>query len=142
MAPQLNGSTAVIDSALGHRVGFWNPSIYKFATSWNSPFTPLEQSGTSNDNIFYTGTPGTVYNPATGLGVSELRVAGSRFRSSRASGTRTARLEAAPLPRERGRFDSTEMNTGAPGRSRTRNLTGRNRLLYPVELQGRADKAY
>src|ERR1700689_808846 len=23
-----------------------------------------------------------------------------------------------------------------PGRSRTRNLTGRNRLLYPVELQG------
>ncbi len=25
----------------------------------------------------------------------------------------------------------------APGRSRTRNLTGRNRLLYPVELQGR-----
>src|ERR1019366_5067809 len=27
--------------------------------------------------------------------------------------------------------------TRAPGRSRTRNLTGRNRLLYPVELQGR-----
>jgi len=25
---------------------------------------------------------------------------------------------------------------GTPGRSRTRNLTGRNRLLYPVELQG------
>src|ERR1700689_4249715 len=29
---------------------------------------------------------------------------------------------------------------GAPGRSRTRNLTGRNRLLYPVELQGRTVK--
>jgi hypothetical protein len=29
---------------------------------------------------------------------------------------------------------------GAPGRSRTRNLTGRNRLLYPVELQGRRGK--
>ena len=28
----------------------------------------------------------------------------------------------------------------APGRSRTRNLTGRNRLLYPVELQGRLVK--
>ncbi len=27
VAPQLNGSTAVIDSYLGHRVGFWNPSI-------------------------------------------------------------------------------------------------------------------
>ena len=26
---------------------------------------------------------------------------------------------------------------GAPGRSRTRNLMGRNHLLYPVELQGR-----
>ncbi len=29
-------------------------------------------------------------------------------------------------------------SNSAPGRSRTRNLTGRNRLLYPVELQGRA----
>ena len=29
VAPQLNGSTAVIDSSLGHRVGFWNPSIYR-----------------------------------------------------------------------------------------------------------------
>ena len=28
VAPQLNGSTAVIDSVLGHRVGFWNPTIY------------------------------------------------------------------------------------------------------------------
>ncbi len=32
VAPQLNGSTAVIDSYLGHRVGLWNPSIYAFAT--------------------------------------------------------------------------------------------------------------
>gem|GEM_PF-2918363 len=29
-----------------------------------------------------------------------------------------------------------ELVSGAPGRSRTRSLTGRNRLLYPVELQG------
>ncbi len=28
VAPQMNGSTAVIDSYLGHRVGFWNPVIY------------------------------------------------------------------------------------------------------------------
>jgi kumamolisin len=69
VAPQLNGTTAVIDATLGHRVGFWNPSIYQFATSWNSPFTPLNQTGTSNDNLFFTGSPGTVYNPATGLGV-------------------------------------------------------------------------
>ena len=31
VAPQLNGSAAVIDSYLGHRVGFWNPSIYAAA---------------------------------------------------------------------------------------------------------------
>ncbi len=72
VAPQLNGSTAVIDATLGHRVGFWNPSIYNFATSGNSPFTPLNQAGTSNDNVFYTGNPGTVYNEATGLGVPNL----------------------------------------------------------------------
>jgi kumamolisin len=72
VAPELNGSTAVIDASLGHRVGFWNPSIYKFATSQNSPFDTLNQAGTSNDNIFYTGNPGTVYNPATGLGVPNL----------------------------------------------------------------------
>jgi subtilase family serine protease len=72
VAPELNGSTAVIDSYLGHRVGFWNSSIYSFAASWNSPFTPLEQSGTGNDNIYYTGTPGDLYNPATGLGYPNL----------------------------------------------------------------------
>ncbi len=72
VAPQLNGSDAVIASALRHRVGFWNPSIYQFATGRSSPFTPLNQSGTTNDNWFYTGTPGTVYNPATGLGVPDL----------------------------------------------------------------------
>ena len=72
VAPQLNGSTAVIDSYVGHRVGFWNPSIYSFATSRNSPFTPLQQVGTSNDNIFFTGNPGAVYNESTGLGVPNL----------------------------------------------------------------------
>jgi kumamolisin len=72
VAPQLNGSTAVIDSYLGHRVGFWNPAIYSFATSGRSPFTPLNQSGTGDDNIFYSGTPGTLYNPATGLGIPNL----------------------------------------------------------------------
>ena len=62
MAPQLNGSTAVIDSYLGHRVGFWNPSIYAAAVGQRSPFTPLNQAGTSNDNIYYTGNPGEPYN--------------------------------------------------------------------------------
>lgn len=72
VAPQFNGSAALIDSALGHRTGFWNPALYWAATHGNSPFTTLNTSGTSNDNLFFTGTPGTVYNPATGLGIPNL----------------------------------------------------------------------
>ncbi len=37
VAPQLNGSAAVINSYLGRRVGFWNPAIYAFATSGSCP---------------------------------------------------------------------------------------------------------
>jgi subtilase family serine protease len=72
VAPQLNGSTAVIDSALGHRVGFWNPSIYADAGFGGGPFTELDQAGTSNDNLYYTGNPGERYNPAVGLGIPNL----------------------------------------------------------------------
>jgi kumamolisin len=79
VAPQLNGSTAVIDSAVGHRVGFWNPTLYAAATSPNSPVTPLDQRGTSNDNIYYTGTPGTVYNPGAGLGYPNLSALAQDF---------------------------------------------------------------
>jgi subtilase family serine protease len=79
VAPELNGSTAVIDASLGHRVGFWNPSIYNFATSHNSPFTPLQTVGTSNDNIFYTGNPGSVYNESTGLGIPNLAALAQDF---------------------------------------------------------------
>ena len=43
--------------------------MYRAATKRNSPFTPLQQVGSSNDNVFYTGTPGAVFNPATGLGI-------------------------------------------------------------------------
>src|SRR3984885_6579965 len=81
VAPQLNGSTAVIDSSLGHRVGLWNPSIYAFATSGNSPFTPLNTAGTSNDNIYYTGNPGTVYNAGSGLGFPNLSKVAADFAS-------------------------------------------------------------
>jgi kumamolisin len=79
VAPQFNGSTAVIDSELGRRVGFWNPTIYAAATSPNSPVTPLDQRGTSNDNIYYSGTPGTVYNPGAGLGYPNLSALAQDF---------------------------------------------------------------
>ena len=83
VAPQLNGSTAVIDSYLGHRVGFWNPAIYAFAASHGSPFTPLQQSGTGNDNIYYTGNPGQVYNEGSGLGYPDLSKLAADFAWSR-----------------------------------------------------------
>jgi kumamolisin len=83
VAPQLNGSTAVIDSFVGHRVGFWNPSVYSFATTGGSPFTPLNQTGTNNDNLFFTGTPGTQYNEGAGLGVPDLTRLGQDFATQR-----------------------------------------------------------
>jgi kumamolisin len=95
VAPQLNGSTAVIDSFLHHRIGLWNPAIYKFASSHNSPFTPLNDTTVfsgikylsqtdaegnttalagnfTTDNLYYTGRPGTTWNPASGLGTPNL----------------------------------------------------------------------
>jgi len=72
VAPQLNGSTAVIDSALGHRVGFLNPAIYATAHGHGSPFNPLATASTSNDNLYYTGNPGQPYNEAVGLGIPNL----------------------------------------------------------------------
>jgi len=72
VAPQFNGSAAVIDSALGRRVGFLNPTMYRLAAGGNSPVHPLNASGTSNDNLYYTGKSGTRYNPATGLGTPDF----------------------------------------------------------------------
>jgi kumamolisin len=71
--PQMNGSTAVIDSYLGHRVGFWNPVIYgAVANGVSGLFTQLNSAGTSNDNIYYTGNPGDAYNEGVGLGQPNL----------------------------------------------------------------------
>jgi kumamolisin len=73
VAPQLNGSAAVIDSYLHHRTGFWNPAIYKFAADKSiTPFTPLDAESPNNDNLYYTGTTGAIYNPGSGLGVPNL----------------------------------------------------------------------
>ena len=79
VAPQLNGSTAVIDSALGHRVGFWNPSIYAAANGFKSPFNPLNTASTSNDNLYYTGQPGERYNQGVGLGIPNLTALSADF---------------------------------------------------------------
>lgn len=71
--PQLNGSNAVIDSYVGHRVGFWNPVMYgAVANGVNGVFTNINTAGTNNDNIFYTGNPGDEYNEGIGLGQPNL----------------------------------------------------------------------
>lgn len=72
VAPQLNGATAVIDSLLKRRTGFWNPEIYRLARSAHSPFTPLDATGSGNTNLYYTGTAHALYNPGTGLGTPDL----------------------------------------------------------------------
>jgi subtilase family serine protease len=79
-APQLAAAAALIDQYAGHRAGLWNPSIYAFATSASSPFTPLSAQGTSNDNLYYTGTPGQVFNPGSGLGYPDLAKLAGDFR--------------------------------------------------------------
>jgi kumamolisin len=70
--PQMNGSTAVIDSYLGHRVGFWNPVMYAAVAAGFNVFTQVNTVGTGSDNIYYTGNPGQAYNPGTGLGMPNL----------------------------------------------------------------------
>ncbi len=82
VGPQLNGATADLESALGHRIGFWNPAIYQFAQGAKSPFNPLQTSGTSNDNLYYTGTPGALYNEGSGLGIPNLAKLDRAFASS------------------------------------------------------------
>ncbi len=81
-APQLNGTTAVIDSLLHRRVGFWNPSIYAFARSGNSPFTPLGTPGQTNDNLYYSGTPGALFDAGGGLGMPNMAKLAVDFGSS------------------------------------------------------------
>ncbi len=106
VAPQLNGAAAVIDSSLGHRTGLWNPAVYAFARGAHSPFTPLNDTTTyagkkylsqtsakgvttglagefSNNNLYYAGKPGAIWNPASGLGTPNLTALATAFRSAR-----------------------------------------------------------
>jgi kumamolisin len=84
--PQMNGASAVIDSYLGHRVGFWNPPMYRAAGSGNDPFTQLNTPGTSNDNIYYSGDPGQQYNQGIGLGEPNFASLANIFSSNNGGG--------------------------------------------------------
>jgi len=43
-----------------------------WAVRRSRPFTPLSAQGTGNDNLYYTGTPGQLFNPGSGLGYPDL----------------------------------------------------------------------
>ena len=68
VAPQLNAITALIDQAVGGRVGLLNPVIYALQQQWwftygvGGPFKDI----TAGDNWFYSGVPG--YNDGAGIG--------------------------------------------------------------------------
>jgi subtilase family serine protease len=66
-APQVAAANAVMGSGLQTRIGFWNPQIYKFAAQQDTPFNVLDDAD-QNNNLYYTGQPGKLYNQATGLG--------------------------------------------------------------------------
>jgi subtilase family serine protease len=78
-AAQMNGAAALIDQASGQRTGLWDSAIYGFALQSDSPFTPLSTAGTGNDNLYYTGTPGQIFNPGSGLGYPDLARLASDF---------------------------------------------------------------
>ncbi len=82
VAPQLNGSAALIDSYLGHRTGFWNPAAYALAQGPRSPFTPLDSASANNDNLYYTGTAGNIFNVGSGLGTPNLALLARDFARS------------------------------------------------------------
>lgn len=67
VAPQMAAANAVMNSGRTTPLGFWNPQIYRFAQQADSPFNPLNDTK-NNNNLYYTGQPGTVYNQASGLG--------------------------------------------------------------------------
>ena len=68
--PQMNGSTAVIDSYLGHRVGFWNPAIYtpRPAASTRSPSSTRPAPATTTST-----TPATPVRRTTRASASASR---------------------------------------------------------------------
>jgi subtilase family serine protease len=80
VAPQFAGATAVMNSFLHKRVGFWNPALYHFASWKTSPVDPVETVGRTNDNLYYTGTKGHRYNPAAGLGTPDFARLAADFR--------------------------------------------------------------
>jgi len=41
----------------------------------------LQQAGTNNDNLFYTGNPGALFNESTGLGIPNISALAKDFKN-------------------------------------------------------------
>lgn len=78
VAPQMAAANAVMNSGRNTSLGFWNPQIYKFAAETDSPFNVLDDAD-NNNNLYYTGQPGKLYNQATGLGTINYDKLYSKF---------------------------------------------------------------
>jgi kumamolisin len=82
VAPQLNGISALLEQAVGGRIGLWNPMLYRYKKLYgHSGSSPLVDI-TAGDNWFYKGIPG--YEPGAGLGVLDVtNLAQALLRESR-----------------------------------------------------------
>lgn len=78
VAPQMAAANAVMNSGRQTPTGFWNPQIYKFAQESDSPFNVLDDAE-NNNNLYYTGQPGKLYNQATGLGTVNFAKLSEKF---------------------------------------------------------------
>ena len=72
MAPQLNGVDRGDRLAARAPDRLLEPGRLPVRSAHNSPFTPLDEASNNNDNLFYTGTPGHIYNVGSGLGYPDL----------------------------------------------------------------------
>lgn len=84
VTPQMAAANAVMNSGQTTPIGFWNPQIYKFAQQSDTPFNVLDDAN-DNNNLYYTGQLGKIYNQATGLGTINFEKLYSKFSSESVS---------------------------------------------------------
>ena len=80
VAPQLNGITALLGQVAGGRVGFLNPSLYRYKATIHGAKSPLVDVA-AGDNWFYAGVDG--YDQSTGLGVLDVENLAAAVRKDR-----------------------------------------------------------
>jgi kumamolisin len=66
VSPQLNGISALLRQSTGHRIGLWNPHIYRMQSIFGYGKLSAFNSVNAGNNWFYQGTPR--YNPGAGIG--------------------------------------------------------------------------